>query len=353
MTEITNIRLLIVNYPGAMQSAIIGLKEMFMLANQLIMKLAEHSQCQSEINSGHRSKFDIRFEVDSINPYIWLPQDAQEKTAVHSKAHVIVLPPSIEGEYFINPETSLIQWLVQQHQQGSIICSACAGSFVIAAAGLLDHRAATTHWDLAGMLAKQYPKVQVNSEKILINDGDIITAGGLMSWIDLGLELVAQFSQPSIMRQLGKYLIVDTGSREQSYYQSFKPTLDHGDKIILKIQHFIQANFQQTLSIAKLAQQCHLTERTFLRHFVTATVFKPSEYIQRLRIQKACDLLETTAFTFEVISLKVGYEDTSACRKAFVKITGLTPKDFKRRFSQTAELKKINIAQSAAQSKNA
>ncbi len=336
MTKIKNIRLLIVNYPGAMQSAIIGLKEMFMLANQLIMKFTEHSQCQSEINSGHESKFDIRFEVDSIDPYIWLSQDVQEKKAVHSKTHVIVLPPSIEGEYFIHPETSLIQWLVQQHQQGSIICSACAGSFVIAAAGLLNHRAATTHWDLAGMLTKQFPKVQVNSEKILINDGDIITAGGLMSWIDLGLELVAQFSQPAIMRQLGKYLVVDTGPREQSYYQSFQPTLDHGDKIMLKIQHFIQANFQQMLSVAKLAQQCHLTERTFLRHFVTATGFKPSEYIQRLRIQKACDLLETTAFTFEAISLKVGYEDTSACRKAFVKIIGLTPKDFKRRFSHTA-----------------
>lgn len=344
MTKRTNIRLLIVNYPGAMQSAIIGLKEMFVLANQLIMKFTADSQYQSEINSGQKPKFDTRFEVDSIDCDIWLPQGVQEKTAVHSKAHVIVLPPSIEGEYFINPETSLIQWLVQQHQQGSIICSACAGSFVIAAAGLLDHRAATTHWDLAGMLAKQFPKVKVNSEKILINDGDIITAGGLMSWIDLGLELVAQFTQPVIMRQLGKYLIVDTGPREQSYYQSFKPILDHGDKIILRIQHFIQANFQQPLSIAKLAQQCHLTERTFLRHFFTATGIKPNAYIQRLRIQKACDLLETTVFTFETISLKVGYEDTSACRKAFVKITGLTPKDFKRRFSRTAELKNITIA---------
>ena len=352
MTKTKHIRLLIVDYPGAMQSAIIGLKEMFMLANTLMTKFSEYSQSQFEIDSKHRPKLNTRFEVDSIDRDTWLSQGVQEKNAVLSKAHVIVLPPCIEGEYFVNPETSLIHWLVQQHQQGSVICSACAGSFVIAATGLLDQRSATTHWDLAGMLAKQYPKVQVNSEKILINDGDIITAGGLMSWIDLGLELVAQFSQPAIMRQLGKYLIVDTGSREQSYYQSFKPTLDHGDKIILKTQHFIQTNFHQTLSIAKLAQQCYLTERTFLRHFVTATGFKPSEYIQRLRIQKACDLLETTAFTFEAISLKVGYEDTSACRKVFVKITGLTPKDFKRRFSQTAELKNITIAQSAAQSKS-
>jgi transcriptional regulator GlxA family with amidase domain len=345
MTKIATVRLLIVNYPGAMQSAIIGLKDMFMLANQLSLKFTKYYQFQSKANSAHKSMFDTRFEVDTIDFNAWATPGVQEETAVHSKAQVIILPPSVEGEFYINPEASLIQWLVQQHQQGSIICSVCAGSFVIAATGLLDHRAATTHWDLAGMLAKQFPKVQVNSDKIIINDGDIITAGGLMSWIDLGLELVAQFSQPAIMRQLGKYLIVDTGLREQSYYQSFKPTLDHGDEIILKIQHFIQVNYQQTLSIAKLAKQCHLTERTFLRHFVTATGFKPNEYIQRLRIQKACDLLETTTFTFEMVSLKVGYEDTSACRKAFVKITSLTPKEFKRRFSHTAELKNISIAQ--------
>lgn len=337
MIKLKNIRLLIVNYPGSMQSAIIGLEEMLMLANQLVAKFTAYSQHQSEINARRKSMLDNFFEVNIIDRDIWLSQSAQKKTTLHAKAHVIVLPPSIEGEYFVNPETSLIQWLVQQHQQGSIICSACAGSFVIAAAGLLNHRAATTHWDLAGMFAKQFPQVKVNSEKILINDGDIITAGGLMSWIDLGLELVAQFTQPAIMRQLGKYLIVDTGPREQSYYQSFKPILDHGDKIILRTQHFIQANYQQALPITELAQQCHLTERTFLRHFVTATGFKPNAYIQRLRIQKACDLLETTAFTFEVISHKVGYEDTSACRKVFVKITGLTPKNFKRRFSRTAD----------------
>ena len=336
MNNIKNIRLLIVNYPGSMQSAIIGLVEMFMLANQRIAKFTEYSQNQSEINTRCKPILDTCFEVNIVDRDVWLSKDGEEKTSLHAKAHVIVLPPSIEGEYFVNPEATLLRWLVQQHQQGCIICSACAGSFVIAAAGLLNHRAATTHWDLAGMFAKHFPQVKVNSEKILINDGDIITAGGLMSWIDLGLELVAQFTQPAIMRQLGKYLIVDTGLREQSYYQSFKPILDHGDKTILKIQHLIQVNYYQTLSIAKLAQQCHLTERTFLRHFVTATGLKPNAYLQRLRIQKACDLLETTAFTFEAISHKVGYEDTSACRKAFVKITGLTPKDFKRRFSRTA-----------------
>ena len=154
-----------------------------------------------------------------------------------------------------------------------------------------------------------------------------------MSWLDLGLELVAQFTHPSIMRQLGKTLIVDTGSREQKYYQSFVPKLDHGNKAILKVQHYVQTHFAGAISISQLAELACLSERTFLRHFVQATGIKPTEYLQRLRIQKACDYIETSTSTFDTISMDVGYEDNSAFRKTFRKITGLTPSEFKKRFA--------------------
>jgi len=97
-----------------MQSEIIGLKEMFILASQFIAKFTEQSQF--EVDTKRRPKFDNRFAVDSIDHDIWLSQSTQANTVVHSKAHVIVLPPSIESKYFINPETSLTQWLIQQQQ---------------------------------------------------------------------------------------------------------------------------------------------------------------------------------------------------------------------------------------------
>lgn len=298
----------IVNYPGAMQTATQGLYEMFILANRIA---EEH---------GLTERFDMQI--------IEVPGLAQAK----SKNHIIILPPNIVDEYYLTPEAELNRWIVKQHKQGAVICAVCAGTFILAETGLLKNRPATTHWGLADQLQMLFAEVNVNSEKIIINDGDLITAGGLMSWMDLGLELVAQFLTPAVMRQLGKFLIIDTAPREQRYYQSFNPRFDHGDDVIHKIQTRMQSKFHTRLTVASLAKKSHLSERTFARHFIQATGFKANEYLQRLRIQKACELLESTTKTFEVIAYDVGYEDVSACRKSFVKIVGLTPKEFRRRF---------------------
>ena len=311
----------IVHYPGALLSAVQGLAEHFYLANTL------------HRNNGHADAFKV-YTCDSQN----LPEQNGERLsgqpAVDAPLQVIILPPCLNYAYYLAPEAALIAWIQQQHRDGAIICSVCAGAFVLAETGLLDGRTVTSHWQLADELAKRYPAVNVDSNRILINDGDIITSGGLMSWIDLGLELVAQFTNTQLMRQLGRYLLVDTGSREQRYYQSFSARLDHGDDAIVRVQHRLQRDFSQPLMVRELAGTVNLTERTFLRRFVNATGFKPTQYIQRLRIQKACELIESSVMPFERVALEVGYEDTSAFRKTFAKITGQTPREFRNRFAR-------------------
>ena len=177
-----------------------------------------------------------------------------------------------------------------------------------------------------------FPKVSLEFESLLINDGDIISAGGVMSWIDLGLEIVAQFTKPHVMRALGKFLIVDTGKREQRYYGSFTPKLNHGNKQILQVQHYIQINYNKTLNVSMLAALACMSERTFLRQFTNSTTLKPIQYIQKLRVQKACELLESTTQNFEQIALNIGYDDVNSFRKVFIKIMGLSPTAFKARF---------------------
>jgi transcriptional regulator GlxA family with amidase domain len=303
----------IVNYPGAMQTATQGLYEMFLLANRFA---EEHDL---------KERFDVEIiEVAELTN--------TKIESVKRKNNIVILPPNIVDEYYLSPEEELNQWIVKQHKQGAVICAVCAGTFILAKTGLLNNRPATTHWGLSNQLQTLFTEVKVNSEKIIINDGDLITAGGLMSWMDLGLELVAQFLNPAVMRQLGKFLIIDTAPREQRYYQCFNPRFDHGDEVIHKIQTHLHAKYHTRLTVASLANKSHLSERTFARHFIQATGFKANEYLQRLRIQKACELLESTKKTFEVIAYDVGYEDVSACRKSFVKIIGLTPKEFRRRF---------------------
>ncbi|MBN4073844.1 helix-turn-helix domain-containing protein [bacterium AH-315-E07] len=312
------IKIGIINYPGAMQSAVQGLKEMFLLANEICQQREIEQLFSIEL-------YDIAAIQQSMADI--------KSNKKPSLLQVILIPPNIVGEYYLSPEQQLKNWILLHHARGTVVCSACAGAFILASTCLLKNRQATTHWKLASQFSLEYPQVRLDINKILINDGDIITAAGLMSWIDLGLELVAQFTHPSVMRQLGKYLIVDTGLREQRYYQSFYPKLDHGDSVILKAQHYLQAHFHGPITVTTLSTLSCLTNRTFLRRFTKATGLKPTQYLQRLRIQKACDLIETTNETFEAISLKIGYQDTSAFRKIFLKVIGLTPRDFKNRFT--------------------
>ncbi|MBE8168645.1 MAG: helix-turn-helix domain-containing protein [Shewanella sp.] len=304
------IRILIINYPGSLQSAIQGLCDLFVLAN----RVASGHEIGSEFVASVVSTEHIEF-------------------AEFEHADVVILPPNLDGEYFRSPTSVLLDFLKYKHQQGAILCSACVGAFILAKTGLLDGRASTTHWQLAEDFSRSFPTVRLDVNSLLINDGDIISAGGLMSWIDLGLELVAQRLSPKIMRELGKYLIVDTGKREQRYYVQFTPCFSHGDQAILAVQHYIQVHYRTKLFVCELAKQAFMTERTFLRRFNACTGLKPTQYLQKTRVQKACELLESTKQSFEKIALEVGYEDANSFRKLFIKTLGLCPTDFRARFA--------------------
>ncbi len=307
------IRIALIDYPQALQSAVHGLAELFTMANKIA--------AAQGVNSA--------FSMTVIQPE-QLTTNIQAVGNQHFD--LVILPPNSNEAYFQQPPEELLLLLKTTHQAGAILCSACASAFTLAHTGLLDNRTATTHWQLAERFSETFPKVKLNIESLLINDGDIICAGGLMSWLDLGLELVAQFMKPHIMRKLGKLLIVDTGKREQRYYGSFTPSFSHGNQAILNVQHYLQANFSQPMTISKLAEIAILSERTFLRHFTHATSLKPMQYIQRLRVQKACELLETSKHSFEQISASVGYDDVNSFRKVFIKVIGLSPSAFKARF---------------------
>jgi len=303
-----NISIIIIDYPHALQSAVQGFNELFLIANKVILE----------------NELDMQFDVCIVQPNHELEHLAP--------SDLVILPPNLDGHYYNAPQQHLLDFLNNAHKMGSILCSACAGAFILAQTGLLNKRAATTHWGLAHDFADKYPDVDLKIENLLINDGDIISAGGLMSWIDLGLEIVAQFSKPHIMRSLGKHLIVDTGKREQRYYDSFSPKLNHGNKKILVVQHHIQTHYDEPLNIVTLAQLAYMSERTFLRQFTKATSLKPMQYVQRIRVHKACELLESTTHSFEKIAFCIGYDDANSFRKVFIKIMGLSPTAFKARF---------------------
>ena len=308
-----SVKVEIIDYPGSLQSAVFGVKEFLQMANSL--------------DSGNKA---VQFQVE-IKPYGDLSVSSAN-SGEESKADIILLPPNLDGSYYLDRDDRLTDYLIDSHQKGSILCSACAGVFILAQTGLLEGRTVTTHWQAQQLFSDLHTGIEVDIDKILIDDDDIITAGGLMSWMDLALFILTKYTTPTNTRNLGKYLVLDTGLREQRYYQSFVPNYAHGNDKIVSVQRFIQKNHHLPLTLDQLAEEAFMTRRTFIRQFTKATTLTPINYIQHVRVQSACELLESSHKPVEQISYLVGYEDVNSFRKVFMKIIGLTPSRFRSRF---------------------
>ncbi|MEM8836715.1 MAG: helix-turn-helix domain-containing protein [Pseudomonadota bacterium] len=311
MTEVAEIHIRVVNYRGAQLSAVYGLIDLFGTASAM---------GADEAGDMHR-----RIQAGTLSP---------PYTALPDPPDVMILPPSLTSRCGPDEaDASLTDLLLAQHQRGGLICSICAGAFHLGRTGLLNRRHATTHWALADQFRSANPDVLLDPDKLIVDDGDIITAGGVMAWLDLGLRLVDRYLGSAIMTQTARFFLVDPAEREQRYYSGFIPRLTHGDGAILKTQRWLQSNFAEKVSIPDLSSTAGLGERTFIRRFQAATGLRPTEYLQSLRVAKAKELMELTNETVNQIAWKTGYEDPSAFRRVFQKNVGLSPREYRQRFS--------------------
>ncbi|WP_406649855.1 helix-turn-helix domain-containing protein [Aliisedimentitalea scapharcae] len=246
---------------------------------------------------------------------------------------VIILPPSMGGWPEGREQAALCEWITALHSTGALVCTVCVGAFILASTGLLNGRPATTHWELSEEFSRQFPDVKLEAERLIVDDGDLITAGGMMAWTDLGLLLIARYLGPAVMQKVAKLFLIDPGGREQSYYNLFTPSLAHGDTQIVKAQQWLQGHYRSPVTVPQIASAAGLEERTFLRRFQAATGHRPSEYLQQLRIGQARELLELTRDNIGQIAAAVGYADISSFSKLFQKITGLAPGEYRKRFA--------------------
>jgi transcriptional regulator GlxA family with amidase domain len=246
---------------------------------------------------------------------------------------VVILPGSQIAPIERGDVPECVAWIRRKHSEGAVVAAVCGGVFVLAESGLLAGRRTTTHWLFADELRRRYPELKIDADRLVI-DNDLVTAGGVLAWTDLGLSLVDRFLGPSVMAATARFMLADPPRREQRFYNRFVPPLNHGDKPILAIQHRLQADVQAATSMAELAGQAALGERTFLRRFVKATGMKPSEYHQKLRIARSQELLELTRDTVDQIALATGYEDPGGFRRTFKRVVGLSPSEYRRRFQR-------------------
>ncbi|MBX6366520.1 MAG: GlxA family transcriptional regulator [Rhodospirillales bacterium] len=306
-------------YPACQLSAVYGLTDMFRIASDFARRPDESSSPAIRVSHWRQDGGEIVCVEDS------------DPGSEHALTHIIT-PPSLIVPERMPKMTAFADWMAGCHEKGATLCSVCAGAFVLAETGLLEGRQATTHWAFAETLASRFPAVRVDSSRMLIDDGDIITAGGILAWTDLGLTLVERLLGPSVMLDTARFLVIDPPGRAQRPYGYFVPKLDHGDAAILAVQHWLQATGGKDHAVPTLAARAGLEERTFLRRFKKATGYRPTEYAQQLRIAKAREALELTRRPVEQIAWEIGYGDPSAFRKLFQRLTGLSPSEYRNRF---------------------
>jgi transcriptional regulator GlxA family with amidase domain len=246
----------------------------------------------------------------------------------------VVIPNNHRAIIEPDRHSPFVSWLRHKHAEGVVLAAVCGGVFLLAKTGLLAGRQATTHWAFSDQFSAQFPDVLMESDQMVIDYGDVLTAGGALAWADLGLRLTERFLGPAIMLDTARYMNVDPPGREQRFYSGFEPRTKHGDGPILSAQQWLASQREQAVTVADIARHAGLEPRTFLRRFVAATGMKPSEYQQRLRMTRARELLEFSRTTVDAIALSVGYDDVGGFRRVFRKIVGLTPSDYRRRFSR-------------------
>lgn len=257
--------------------------------------------------------------------------EAPDVVIVSSSVKVVI--DCCGDDISVENKTQVKQWLEHCHNKGSLLTSSCTGSFVLADCGFLDGKKATTHWRSAELFRRNFPFVRLETEQLVVDNGDVICAGGSMAYIDLSLYIVEKYFGKEVVSDCAKLLVFDPVREKQSPYMSFEAQKDHEDQAVLKAQEWLESHFKQEVSLENLAEHVGLTSRTFKRRFKLATNENPINYLQRIRVEQAKNKLEKTTEPVNKIIWSVGYEDISSFRQLFKRFTGLTPKDYRQKFA--------------------
>lgn len=227
------------------------------------------------------------------------------------------------------PEIDLIRAL---HLRGIPIAAACSGSLLLAESGLLDGRSATTSWWLDAVFRKYFPKVQLNVERMIVEDGKFTTTGASTAIHTFVLQLIAKHIDESLAQLTGKMMLIDIERSTQAPYISMALAEKPRHSLSEKAERFIQQQLHREFSVGELAEHCDTSERSLLRHFRQHYNASPIAHIQHLRVERAKALLESTLMSFDEIVERCGYQDSASFRKLFKRGTSLTPADYRERF---------------------
>lgn len=214
---------------------------------------------------------------------------------------------------------------------GGAVVSLCIGAFLLAEAGVLDRRTATTSWLYADQLARRYPAVDVRADQLVVTDQGVTTTAAFSAMYDFALTLIRRHSGESIARTTARIALVDDARSSQAPYvdQSVLPAA--GSTFADDVKRWLDQHLDAAYDLERLAGELHVSSRTLLRRF-GSTGATPLEYLQAARVRRASRLLETTAQTVARIAGEVGYKDPASFSRLFRRHTGKAPGEYRSQF---------------------
>lgn len=253
------------------------------------------------------------------------------------KTNLIIIP-SLNHNYddAVRGNKALIEWIESQYKNGAEVASICTGTFLLASSGLLDGKTCSTHWAAADNFRSMFPKVNLQTDKLITDENGIYTNGGAYSFLNLILYLVEKYYDRQTAIYCSKVFQIEMDRQSQSAFTIFQGQKQHGDEMVKKAQEFIEGSSREKISMEKLSSRFAVSRRNFDRRFIKATGNTPVEYAQRVKIESAKKRFESTRKTISEVMYEVGYSDMKAFREVFRKITGISPLEYRNKYNKEA-----------------
>ncbi len=252
-----------------------------------------------------------------------------------TKTDLIIIPSLNHNfEQAMKENQLFVDWITKQYKNGAEIASICTGAFLLASSGLLDGKNCSTNWAVEESFRKMFPKVNLQTDKLITDENGIYTNGGAYSFLNLVIYLVEKYFNRQTAIFCSKVFQIEMDRKSQSPFIIFKGQKLHGDEMVKEAQTYIENQFQEKLSIEDLSSHFAVSRRNFDRRFIKATGNTPVEYTQRVKVELAKKAFETGRKTINEVMYEVGYSDVKSFREVFRKITGLTPLEYRNKYNK-------------------
>ena len=310
----------------AVPAAIVDPRYMFMAVNSFFKTTGQSEPFKVQL-------VGLTKEVSLNDGLISVHTDALLIDVKHTD---LIIIPAISGDLrnALKQNSAFIPWIIQQYKQGAEVASLCIGAFLLASTGLLKGKSCSTHWLFVHEFRNMFPDINLVDDKIITAQNGLYTSGGATSYWNLLLYLVEKYTSREIAIMASKFFLLEFGRNSQSPFMMFKGQKEHEDCEILKVQEYIEKRFADKMTVDDLSNKFGIGRRTFERRFKKATHNSIIEYMQRVKIEAAKKQLESGRKTVYEVMYDVGYTDTKAFREVFKKITGMSPVDYRNKYSR-------------------